>query len=317
MCGLCHLWCEMAPIDLNLVRAFAAVHRTGSFSRAGEQLGVPRSTVSRAVAELEDALGTALFQRTTRRVATTAAGAALFDRLAPPLDSMAAALADLPRGETEPSGALRITATADLATVVLAEAVTRFTRRYPGTTVDVQLTPAVVDLVRDGVDLALRVAHPRLRGASLVARKVGTVTFQLYASPSYLARRGAPRDPDELAAHDGIAFRGKAALQLSAGSPQRRIAPRPRVTCDDMFFAREVLRAGGGVGALPSFLADPDVAAGRLVRVLPRWLVTSGHVYLVRPSRKHVPREVTAFSDLVLELLHQRPLSAAERDPRP
>jgi DNA-binding transcriptional LysR family regulator len=78
-----------------------------------------------------------------------------------------------------------------------------------------------------------------------------------------------------------------------------------------------VLRAGGGVGALPSFLANPDVAAGRLVRVLPRWLVTTGTVYLVRPSRKHVPRAVASFSDLVLEMLRQRPLSAAERDPRP
>jgi DNA-binding transcriptional LysR family regulator len=181
--------------------------------------------------------------------------------------------------------------------------------------VDVQLTPAVVDLVREGIDLAVRVVQHRLRGASLVARRVGTVTVQLYASPSYLARRGTPRDPGDLAAHDGIAFRGPAAMQPSAGARARRSAARPRVTCDDMFFAREVVRAGGGVGALPSFIADLDVAAGRLVRVLPRWLVTTGQVYLVRPSRKHVPRAVTAFSDLVLELLHQRPLSAAERDP--
>lgn len=297
-------------MDLNLVRAFLAVHRTGSFSRAGDQLGVPRSTISRAVSQLEDQLGVTLFQRTTRRVASTSAAARLFDRLEPALRNLEAALEDLPERDQAPTGTLRLTATADFAAIVLAEAVTRFTARYPGVTVDLRLTHAVVDLVRDGVDLAVRFAQQRLSGASLSARKLGSIMFQLYAAPAYLARRGTPREPADIAQHDWIAFRGAASLKLTVASIERAVSANTRASCDDMFVARELLRQGGGIGGLPSFVGDPDVASGALVRVLPRWTASTGSVYLVRPHRKHVPRAVTAFTDILVEMVRQRPFFA-------
>ncbi|MEJ7727962.1 MAG: LysR family transcriptional regulator [Polyangiaceae bacterium] len=298
----------MAPIDLNHLRALVAVRETGSFSAAAQRLGVPRSTVSRAVSALEASLEVPLFQRTTRRVAITAA-AALFDRVAPALAGIEAAVDDLPDRSEEPSGTLRVTSTADLGVAVLAEAVTRYTARYPRTTVEVHAGSALLNLVREGVDLALRV-HPRARpDSSLVARRVGTIALQLYAAPAYLARRGAPRSPEEVANHDWLAFRGAPAVTLPGSAGKLPLLLRSRVVCNEMFVARELLRRGAGVGALPSFVADQDVAEGTLVRLLPRWTIYTSPVMLVYPTRKHLPSKVRAFRDLLLEMLRAQPLS--------
>lgn len=303
-----------APIDLNLVRAFVGVHETGSFSAAAERLGVPRSTVSRAVSSLEDSTGTLLFHRTTRKVTTTAAGVALFDRVAPSLTTLETSLSDLPETVEAPAGTLRLTTSVDLGTTVLAEAVARFTTRYPAVDVDVHLSSTVVDLAQGGFDLALRFARKTLRDSSLIAQKVGVVAFQLYASPAYLARRGTPRSIADLGAHDTVALAGS----TTSVEPATKLAPLAgaRTVCDDKFFARELLRAGGGIGLLPSYLADDDVASGALVRVLPRWELERGAVFVVQPSRKHVPRRVTAFRDLLLEMFRQRPLSGTALDSR-
>jgi len=115
-----------------------------------------------------------------------------------------------------------------------------------------------------------------------------------------------PRSSSELASHDLIGLRGAPPMPLAA--PSKGQLPRPRVDCDDMLVARALIRAGGGTGMLFSFLADGDVTEGRLVRVLPDWLAQAGAVFLVHPSRRHVPHKVTAFRDLVLEIMRHRPL---------
>jgi DNA-binding transcriptional LysR family regulator len=298
----------MATIDLNLVRALVAVHESGSFSGAALKLGVPRSTVSRAVAALEDALGVQLFQRTTRQVATTRAGIALIDRVRPSLTGLESALSELPERAEAPSGTLRITTTADLGATFLAEVVARFIARYPDVSVDVHLNPSLVDLVGGGFDLALRVAQGPQRDSSLLVRRVGVVQLQLFASPSYLARRGAPRNASDLNAHQCVSFRN-APWPGNERANKRRATLAPRVHCDDMFFLRALLREGSGIGGLPTFLTLDDVADGKLVRVLPRWSLETGAVYLVHPARKHVPRRVTAFQELAIEALRASPLA--------
>lgn len=300
----------MATIDLNLVRAFAAVRDTGSFSAAAERLGVPRSTISRAIASLEGAVGARLFHRTTRKVSTSTAGAALYDRVAPALLALEGSLADLPEREELPTGTLRVTSTVDLGGAVLAEAAARYTARYPGTRLDVHLGNKVVDLVHGGFDLALRVSSRPLKDSSLVALKVGQLRMQLYAAPAYLLRKGTPRTPQELGAHEWVIYRGD--QQSLLGSQLSRLVgdARQRIIGDDMSFIREALKAGGGIGALPSFIADAEVTAGTLVRVLPRWQGQSSTVYVVQSSRRNTPPKVTAFRELVAEILRQRPLSA-------
>ncbi len=294
-------------MDLNLLAVFEAVARTRSFSAAARELRLPKSSVSRGVARLESELRLQLLFRTTRHVSLTAAGTALYDRVTPLLASMRAAIAEAPEGE-EPTGALRVTAPADIGSYLLAEVVTRYTTRHPAVSVELSLTGRIVDLVAEGFDLALRAA-PSLRDSTLVARKVASMTVQLFASPLYLARRGTPRTEADLASHDGVIFAsasGGTPLQASRGVAE--LAPRARIRCDDLLFVREALRAGAGLGLLPAFVADADVAAGTLVRVLPRFERPAGNLYIVSPATRHVPRKVTAFRDLVIELLAARRL---------
>lgn len=301
-----------APIDLNLLRAFAAVHGKGSFSGAAAELGVPRSTVSRAVAALEERLGAELFQRTTRKVTTTPLGRELFERVAPQLASLSGALASLPEQSSGVSGTLRITATHDLGTMVLAEIVSRYVRRYPDARVEVELTDRLVDFARDNFDLALRLHAKRPKSSSLIARKVGTVVLQLFGSPAYLARHPAPRTPADVSEHAWVTY-GSLPLTLTTARGKRRdVTALPRVRGNDMFFQRELLRNGCGLGVLPTFVAAEDVASGALVRVLPDWVVFSSSVLLVHPPHRQLPRKVSAFQELLLDLLAQRPISPAK-----
>lgn len=291
----------MATIDLNQLRTFLDVHQTGSFSLAAAKAGVPRSTVSRAVASLERSLGVRLLHRTTRRVSTTAAGEALAQRATAPLTALEGSLESLPERGAEPSGLLRVTSTVDIGTTLLVDAVRRFTARWPTVEVELHLTNELVDLVGRGFDLAVRALARPARDSSLVARKVGRLALGLYASPAYLARRGTPRREEDLAHHEGVRFgRDRRMVPSLAGA---------RVAADDMLVTREMLRAGVGIGMLPSFLAEPDVATGALARVLPRWDLREGHVYVVVPSQRQLAPKVRAFRELLIELLRQWPLA--------
>ncbi len=288
-------------MDLNLLSVFEAVARTRSYSAAARELGIPKSSASRAVAKLEQEVGVQLLFRTTRQVAPSPAGTALYDRLAPLLQSMKGVLGEIPEREELPSGELRVTAPVDLGVLFLAEVVTRYAARYPAVSVDLHLTGRVVDLVAEGFDVALRIGA-RLQDSSLVARRVAPVVLRLFASPVYLARRGTPKNEEDLAAHDWVLFKsGPERLRVPARGAQPP-AQRGRIHCNDLFFLRDAVRAGAGLGWLPTFLAEADVAAGTLVRVLPRLERSAGHLHLVTPATKHVPPKVSAFRDLVLEL---------------
>jgi DNA-binding transcriptional LysR family regulator len=302
-------------LNLALLSAFEAVARTASFSAAARELDLPKSSVSRRVARLEADLGVPLLYRTTRHVSLSSAGTALYDRVTPLLTSLRGALADMPEREEQPSGTLRVTAPADLGALFLVEVVTRYAARFPAVSVDLTLTGRLVDLVREGFDVALRVA-PSLKDSSLVARRAAPIQVQLFASPVYLARRGTPRSEAELVGHDWVVFRtGPQRLQVPRSLAA--FAPLPgaggRIVCDDLLFVRDALLAGSGLGVLPSFVAAPEVAAGRLQRVLPRFERHAGFLYVVSPAARHQPRKVTAFRDLVLELLRTRGLLAPKR----
>lgn len=293
----------MKPPELDLLQLFVAVAETSSFSLAGKRLGLPRSTVSRGIVRLEASLGAHLLHRTTHTVGLTTAGAALFERVAPLVSALREAVDSLPEQGEAPSGTLRVTAANDLGTAWLAEVVPAFMARHPDVKVDVWLTNAFVDVVAEGVDLALRIARGPLRDSTLVARKLTDLEAQLFASPAYLARRGTPRTVEELAAHDRVMPRGfKDVKEL------RPLADGARVQADDFFFALELLRRGAGVGMLPSFVAQRALEDGSLVRVVPRFGMKNGTLHLVHPRMAHVPAKVTAFKAFVLEQLAARPL---------
>jgi DNA-binding transcriptional LysR family regulator len=289
-------------MDLNHLSVFVAVAEAESFTEAARRLGVPKSTVSRAVAGLEATVGVRLLQRTTRSVALTTAGQAFLDRAGPRLRALTEAVGAVPELGDEPSGTLRLTATADYATEVLAEILAGFRRRYPRVTLELHLSTRPVDLVKEGFDAAFRFLGKKTRDSALIARKVGELPVAFFASPAYLAARGTPRTLEDLPEHDCVAVGGAGPFAFE-GATRSRVRLRPKVLADDGFFAREAVRHGMGVGMLPVFLAQQDVLAGRLVRVLPRWTMLTGGIFLVLPSTALLPRKTAALRDYVVEVL--------------
>ncbi len=301
----------MGTVDLNLLSVLVAVGRTSSFSAAAKELGLPKSSVSRAIAKLEAAMNVRLVQRTTRRVALSTAGAALYEKVTPLLATLEMSVCAVPELREEPSGMLRVAASVDFGSTVLAEIVSRFVARYPTVQVDVRLSNAKVDLVADGFDVAMRFLARRPKDSSLSGRQVSPLAAQLFAAPTYLARRGTPRTPADLEGHEWVVFRDGEAISLGGPDTSVTVTPRGRIHADDMFFIREAVRNGAGIGLLPTFIAEPDVSAGALVRLLPRWSTRIASVWILTPHARQLPPKVTAFRDLVIETLASRPLAPA------
>ena len=288
--------------DYQLLSIFGAVAQQTSFTKAARQLGIAKGTVSRAIAELERQLGTELLHRTTHAVALSTAGLALYERIAPHLSALDQAVLKLPERAAQPSGELRMTAPNDFGLIALPEILVQFARRYPEVRVDVRLTNLQIDLVAEGFDLAIRAGSGQLKSSTLTARRLGASGIGFYAAPSYLARRGKPKELGE-AGHDWIVHpAARAALKL----PRHCV---PRFLCDDFLLIRDLARDGAGVAALPPFFVTAYVRDGLLEEVpIGEKLGLRGTLFLVYPSSGQVPRKVTAFRDFVLEWKRTSPL---------
>lgn len=292
---------------LSEIDAFVHVAAAGSFSLAARQLGVPKSTLSRAIARLEDTAGVRLFERSTRSVRLTEAGRLFRERAEPHTAGLRDAMDALGNERERPTGTLRISAPPDAAEL-LSSIVVPFIARFPGVQVQVDLSTHLVNLVADGFDAALR-ASQRLRDSSLMARQLVRAELQLFAAPSYLARRGQPAQVEELTRHDCVAFAPQNQVmewRLQNASGTRKVRIESRIECNEFPFMRAALAAGAGIGFLPSFFVRDDIAAGRLIRVLPDWSTPGGALYFVYPRARHVPKRVIAFRDFLLDQLPAR-----------
>jgi DNA-binding transcriptional LysR family regulator len=283
------------PIDVRLLVVFVAVADAKSFSKAAQALHLTKGTVSRSIARLEEIVEADLFHRTTHSVALSTAGTALYERCGPHITALKHAVKQLPEHDEEPSGELRLTAPPDFGAVVLPSILAEFALRFPAIRFDVVLTHAFVDLVGEGIDVALRFGA-NLTDSSLIARRLGRVGMGFYASASYLARRGTPRSLRD-DKHDWV---------VPSGARPRFGLPRDlacRVQCDDFLFVRELLREGAGVGLLPAADAEPYVRQGLLTRVAISSFDSTaiGWAYLVYPSSGQVSRKVTAFRDFLVD----------------
>lgn len=292
-------------MDLNHVSAFVRVVQEGSFTAAARSLHLPKSSVSRSIAQLEQDLGVRLLHRTTRKLHLTEAGAAFHDRVARALadiDEATSAATDLQR---ELRGVIRVAAPVDLGVWAVASIVARFVRRHPSIHVEARLSSRVVDMISEGFDLAVRPAP--VRDESLIARRVGVLEMALYASSKYLARRGTPRTLDELSDHDCIILRtemGSLAWQLTSSTGlEKRIDAHGAISADDISFLKKAVLAGGGIALLPSFLVPREERAGKLVRVLPDWRVAGPTLNVVYPSARYVPQRVIAFREFLVQEL--------------
>jgi DNA-binding transcriptional LysR family regulator len=296
-----------ATPDLNALPVFAAVAETGGFTAAAQQLGVAKAKVSLDIARLESQLGVTLFSRTTRRVALTEAGQALYAQCVPQLRSLQEALAQA-GGERELAGTLRISAAVDYAAHTVAPAVAAFAALHPGLEIDIRTTDRVVDMLKEGIDVALRMGW--LRDSSLRAAKLGEFEQHVLASPAYLQRMPPITEPGDLAAHEWIALTLlPAPLTWAFTSPKgqrRTVRVSARLRTDSVGTMRGLLQSGSGISVLDQFSSDEAVQAGRLVRVLPGWTLPRGGLYAVYPPGRHVPAKVRAFIDFYAAWLDRR-----------
>jgi DNA-binding transcriptional LysR family regulator len=289
-------------MDLNRVSAFVRVVQDGSFTGAARALRLPKSSISRSVAQLEQDLGVRLLHRTTRKSALTDAGAAFFERVSRALGDIDEATAAASDMQAALRGVVRVTAPVDFASAVLAPIISRFVRKHPTIHVDLSLTGRVVDLVTEGFDLAVR-AGP-LRDSSLVVRRVGVLESALYATPRYLERRGTPVSVEQLGEHGCVLFRATAGRQeVTLNGPRgeaRSVALTGPLACDDLSFAKRAVLAHAGVGLLPRFLCSKEEASGRVVRLLPEWRLEGAVLHVIYPTARFVPQRVVVFREHVL-----------------
>ena len=298
-------------MSLDLVAPFLAVAERGTFSAAATLLGVEKSSISRAVARLEDAVGGRLFHRTTRRVSLTDLGSSVRDRLRVPYDNLDSAMREAATLSTAPRGRIVLTCPADFGAIVLTEALARFSRQHPLVEIDVRVSGRYLDLLKEGVDAAIRISQHRLADSTFHARKIGSAPVRIYASPSYVEAHGLPRTPEEAQAHNWIRFPATRDLRVTASGRSVRLQAAGRVSCDEMTFVHHATLHGIGLGTLPLFLAEADVRAGRLIEVLPQWTMGSGQIWFVTPGGKHkAPPIVGKLGDFLADVL-------AARDIRP
>ena len=297
-------------MDLNGLRVFMKVAEETSFSRAGKALGMPNARVSRSIRALEASMGVQLLNRTTRRVSLTSAGSALVERMAPAMATLDDAVGSLPDNEARLAGVLRVAASVDVGALVLPRLVLRLSQRFPEMRVAVHLSQGEIDLAADGYDVAIRLINDALDDSSMVIRRLAALGGGLFAAPAYLETHGTPQSPADLAAHDWVWLTGVKKLTLDGPETPVVVRPQGQIYGDDMLFVREALRAGGGIGYLPDFLAAPYVAKGQLVHVLPRHTTRGPFLSLMWPATRHLSPKIAAFRDLLLETLQAHDIMA-------
>jgi len=292
----------MAPkpsnrLELNRLAYFAAVVDEGTFTRAAERLGVTKAVVSQQVARLEDELGVTLLFRTTRKLAITEAGRKLHTRCLTILKESAEALVELTEGAEEPSGVLRITAPLDYGVAVVVPVVTTFARAHPRCTVQLSLTDRIVDV--QTVDLAVRVGW--LRDSSHMARRIGTMEQYLVCSRELAGELGRVREPEDLAALPfvaNLALTDPTVWQFAHPRRGRRTARvQALIAVDATIAVHAAVLAGSGLSVLPDYAVAADLAAGRLVRLLPEWKLRSGGIHVLLPSARFRPAKISRFLD--------------------
>ncbi|WP_288379174.1 LysR family transcriptional regulator [uncultured Massilia sp.] len=289
---------------LDELQVFLAILDTGSMAAAAHKLRRSASSVTRVLATLEERVGTRLFERSTRRLTATSEGLGLADGARRLLADYDAAIQE--HGSSAPRGLLRVTAPMVFGRRHMAPVVTRFLMRYPEIQVDLVLADRNVDLIDNGIDVALRIGA--LDDSGLVARQLGTVRRVTLASPAYLERRGEPRRPEELAGHElilGTAVHGLAEWRYRTGEREQVVRFTPRLQMNDIEGVLHAAREGFGIARALSYQAAPDLEAGTLKQILGAYEPDPIPVQLVFPSGRHMAPRLRAFVDFSLEQFAQ------------
>lgn len=289
--------------NLKRLAYFAAVVETGGFTAAADRLGITKAVVSQQVARLEREFRTTLLTRTTRKVTPTDAGMAFYQRCALILREAGDAFDELAAVAGEPVGTLRLTAPLDYGISAVVPAIAAFVQRHPQCQVDAVLSDQSLDLMSGQVELAIRVGW--LTELHVQARQIGTFRQLLVAAPGWqpqVSQLDAPEGIATLPFVANQALRDPTHWTFSRTELERqRVTVRPAIHLDATLAVREAVRLGAGLSVLPDFAVADDLAAGRLIQVLPAWGLPSGGIHAVFPAARFRPGKVRAFVDLMVE----------------
>jgi DNA-binding transcriptional LysR family regulator len=296
---------QLSHVRFDELAVFVEVAAAGSIAAAAKRLGVPKSTVGRAVTRIEQDLGVTLVRRMISGPALTEPGRVLAALAAPHVAALRDVTSALGRHADEAYGTLRVTAPPDIGALVIAPLLPTIAARHPRVHVELDLSMRVTELVREGFDCAIRVTNARgLSSSGLVQKRLAKLELGLYASPAYLARMDTPKRPEDLLQHDFVAFSGrdgKSVLSFDGPKGHHKLTVRSRTTANDFFFLREALAAGTGIGALPWFVAHGDLLSGRLVRLMPDYRLPGTTAFLVHAPTTTPSPKFQAFRALLLE----------------
>ena len=283
-------------MDLNEMVVFARVVQARSFAAASRALRMPKSTVSRKVADLEERLDARLLQRTTRKLSLTDAGRIFYDHCARIASEVETAERSVTSLKETPRGLLRVTTGPNAS--YLGPIVRDYLKRFPEVRLELFTTMRTVDLVEERFDLGVR-AGP-LPDSSLIAKSLGHATWFLVATAAYLKRRGRPRSPSDLARHDALHFGSgsdRVTLHLRRGEQRAAVDLLPRFVSSELDLLPEAARAGLGIAILPAYYCIDDLRARRLERVLRDWQPPPTPIHIVYPSTRHLSPTAKSFID--------------------
>ncbi|MBL6457557.1 LysR family transcriptional regulator [Belnapia sp. T6] len=294
---------------LQQLTVFRRVVETGNITRAARDLAMSQPSVSRIVAELEHRLGVPLLLRSPRGLTPTEAGQAFHAETVRILDELEEAEASLRGAQAALSGPVRIACVAAFFDAVLLPWLKDFLLAHPDVTLDARLASKQVDLIEEGIDLAVRFGP--IREQSLIVRKLGRIDFALFASPTYLERAGTPETPEELAQHDFCRLTvGRLDGTLILDGPDGRtvsVETHGRFSGDNIDTTSQAARLGLGIALLAPWSVGEDLAAGRLVPVLPGWRTEPRDVHAAWPGTHSLPRRVRAVLDVLVEKAASEP----------
>src|SRR3954468_3699001 len=284
---------------LEAMQAFVAVADLQGFAPAARKLGLSPSGVTRLIAALENHLGARLLQRTTRSVTLTDIGARYLERARWILADVEEAECSAQRERTRPSGRLVVSAPIGFGRLHVSPVMSAYLMRYPEVSGELRLSDRLINLVEDGVDLAVRIGH--LADSSLVARSVGDMRRIVVASPDYLKRRGEPNNPAAVASHDTIQF-GASDWDFVEDGREVRVPCTPRFITNSADAAILHSEQGGGLTRVLAYQAAGAIAAGRLKILLEKFEQAPLPIHIVYPTSRLLSAKVRAFVDLVVEV---------------
>jgi DNA-binding transcriptional LysR family regulator len=287
-------------MDLDSFLFFSTVVDAGSFVSAARKLGMDRSNVSRRIRKLERDVGAQLVRRTTRRMSLTEMGEVFYQRCTLIGIEVEEAQKVLHTMHASVRGALHLSCPPMVGRRYFAPMLSEFCRKYPEVTLQVKLKNDVIDLVGEGIDVALRLTNDP--GSGAVARELARVNWILCASPKYLRTHGTPQIPEELAQHAWLGQRGRMALEFVRGAQHRRVLVSSRMECTDFAFLREAAVTGLGIALLPSYIASDELRRGKLRAILEAYRLASSpgdKLYAITLRSRHTPPQVRALLDFL------------------